>query len=151
MFVGSPIRADKKEAERLGSGDFFFPSVFVIHIKGAQLKKNGVAVDIINFGEGSAEENAPLLEAFHAKVNNHDNRSLLASAFGILSLFSSNIVTLPPGETMLRQMISATPIIRGNAGEGGSASDAGANEEFEVFLVEIRLFFLTQVWFRSRY
>jgi 26S proteasome regulatory subunit N10 len=82
---------------------------------GGQLKKNKIAVDIVNFGEGCAEENRALLETFHASVNNHDN---------------SFFVTLPPGEHMLSQMIASTPIVRGTdagpAGDGGSAGPAAS-------------------------
>lgn len=67
LFVGSPISATEAELKRLG----------------AQLKKNKIALDVINFGEGAAEENRARLEAFVAAANNHDN---------------SHIVTLPPGE-----------------------------------------------------
>lgn len=90
VFIGSPITSQEAELKRLGG----------------QLKKNKIAVDIINFGEGSAEENRSMLESFIESVNNHDN---------------SHIVTLPPGERMLSQMLSSTPIIRGDAPQANAA------------------------------
>ena len=56
VFVGSPIEADERTLVRLAK----------------KLKKNNVAVDIINFGE-EAENNAKL-EAFINNVNSGDNR-----------------------------------------------------------------------------
>jgi len=95
VFVGSPVNASEADLKRLGG----------------QLKKNKIAVDIVNFGEGCAEENRALLEIFHGSVNNHDN---------------SFFVTLPPGEHMLSQMIASTPIVRGaDAGPAGDAGGAG--------------------------
>jgi len=85
------------------------------------LKKNKIAVDLVSFGEGCAEENRPKLESLHGAVNNHDN---------------SFIVTLPPGEHMLSQMIASTPIVRGAdagpapAGGAGAAGGGGTYEEY---------------------
>ncbi len=83
------------------------------------LKKNKIALDVISFGEGAAEENRERLEAFVAAANNHDN---------------SHIVTLPPGERMLSQMISSTPIIRedGGADAGGQPGAGGGFDEFGI-------------------
>jgi len=102
LFVGSPVSNTDIDLKRLGG----------------QLKKNKIALDIVNFGEGAAEENRPKLESFVSAVNNHEN---------------SHIVTLPPGEHMLSQMLNATPIVRGDAAApaegaagvppGGSALD----------------------------
>jgi 26S proteasome regulatory subunit N10 len=55
VFVGSPIDVEEKELIRLGK----------------KMKKNNVAVDIINFGEEG--ENQAKLEAFVNAVN-IDNR-----------------------------------------------------------------------------
>lgn len=102
VFVGSPVNASDAELKRLGG----------------QLKKNKIAVDIVNFGENCAEENRAKLEVLHAAVNNHDN---------------SFLVTLPPGERMLSQMIATTPIIQGtdaSPSAGGSTSAAGNFDEY---------------------
>ena len=55
-FVGSPIDATEKEIEKVGKN----------------LKKNGVAVDIVLFGE--VDENNEKLEKFIEKVNSSNNR-----------------------------------------------------------------------------
>lgn len=59
VFVGSPLDEDEKTLVRLGK----------------KLKKNNVAVDVINFGE--EVENTAKLEAFIAAVNSSDNRYML--------------------------------------------------------------------------
>ncbi|KAJ3040531.1 hypothetical protein HK097_002540 [Rhizophlyctis rosea] len=56
VFVGSPLQEDEKALIRLGK----------------KLKKNNVAVDVINFGEEA--ENTAKLEAFINAVNSNDNR-----------------------------------------------------------------------------
>lgn len=56
MFVGSPVDEDERTLVRLAK----------------KLKKNNVAIDIINFGEEA--ENTVKLEAFISNVNNSDNR-----------------------------------------------------------------------------
>jgi 26S proteasome regulatory subunit N10 len=55
-FIGSPLQETKDDLEKLG----------------LRLKKNNIAVDIVNFGE--PEENTEKLEAFINSVNNSDNR-----------------------------------------------------------------------------
>ena len=56
VFVGSPIEEDEKTLVKLGK----------------KLKKNNVAVDVVNFGE--EQENEPKLKAFIEAVNSSDNR-----------------------------------------------------------------------------
>lgn len=91
VFVASPIESDEKTLVKLAK----------------KLKKNNVAVDIINFGEEA--ENTSRLEAFINNVNNSDN---------------SHLVTIPPGPHLLSDMLISTPII---AGEEGSAGNFGAS------------------------
>ncbi|CAG8705237.1 3974_t:CDS:2, partial [Acaulospora morrowiae] len=55
VFVGSPIEADEKTLVKLGK----------------KMRKNSVAMDIINFGEET--ENTEKLNALIAAVNNGDN------------------------------------------------------------------------------
>jgi 26S proteasome regulatory subunit N10 len=55
-FVASPITEDEKTLVRLAK----------------KMKKNNVAIDIVNFGEDG--ENSNKLEAFINSVNNGDNR-----------------------------------------------------------------------------
>ncbi|KAL5557540.1 hypothetical protein UlMin_039776 [Ulmus minor] len=88
VFVGSPIKHDKKSLELIGR----------------KLKKNSVALDIVNFGEeddGKTEK----LEALLNAVNNND---------------SSHIVHVPPGPNVLSDVLISTPIFTGD-GEGASS------------------------------
>ncbi|KAF9430376.1 hypothetical protein BGZ76_000859 [Entomortierella beljakovae] len=100
VFVGSPIEEDEKTLVKLAK----------------KLKKNNIAVDVINFGEEA--ENTTKLEAFVAAVNNNDN---------------SNLVTVPPGPHLLSDILVSSAIV---AGEDGSApayvSSGGGSYEFGV-------------------
>ncbi|PIA18924.1 hypothetical protein COEREDRAFT_79457 [Coemansia reversa NRRL 1564] len=95
-FSASPIEADEKSLVRLGK----------------KLKKNGVSVDVINFGENAANEER--LTAFVDAANNND---------------TSHLLTVPPGPHVLSEQIRASPIVGG----GGSGGDAGAGEGGEDF------------------
>eukprot|EP00262_Sarcandra_glabra_P012028 TRINITY_DN299_c0_g1_i2.p1 TRINITY_DN299_c0_g1~~TRINITY_DN299_c0_g1_i2.p1 ORF type:complete len:441 (+),score=100.43 TRINITY_DN299_c0_g1_i2:97-1323(+) len=93
VFAGSPIKYDKKVLETIGR----------------KLKKNSVALDIVDFGEeddGKPEK----LEALLTAVNNND---------------SSHIVHVPPGPNALSDVLISTPIFTGD-GEGGSGFAAAA-------------------------
>jgi len=95
-FVGSPVQADEKALIKLAK----------------KMKKNNIAVDIVNFGEES--ENTAKLEAFINNVNSGDN---------------SHIVTIPPGPHILSEMLKSTPIAEGEDGvPAGFASGSGDNE-----------------------
>lgn len=100
VFVGSPVEEDEKTLVKLAK----------------KLKKNNIAVDVINFGEES--ENTTKLEAFVAAVNNNDN---------------SNLVTVPPGPHLLSDILVSSAIV---AGEDGAApafvSSGGGSYEFGV-------------------
>ncbi|WPK24762.1 hypothetical protein PUMCH_002052 [Australozyma saopauloensis] len=87
-FVGSPIRESDKELEKLAK----------------KMKKNNVAVDIVNFGEENV--NTAKLEKFHTAVNNHDN---------------SHLVTVPPGPRLLYEVIATSSIL---AEEGFEMADS---------------------------
>ncbi|XP_059282390.1 26S proteasome non-ATPase regulatory subunit 4 homolog isoform X1 [Lycium ferocissimum] len=93
LFAGSPVKQDKKVLEMIGR----------------KLKKNSVALDVVNFGEED-EEKAEKLEALVAAVNNSD---------------SSHIFHIPPGPTALADVLISTPICTGD-GEGGSGFAAAA-------------------------
>jgi 26S proteasome regulatory subunit N10 len=56
MFVGSPVQEDEQTLVKLAK----------------KLKKNNVAVDVVNFGEDSLNQSK--LEAFIEAVNSSDNR-----------------------------------------------------------------------------
>uniref|UniRef100_A0A5B6ZTA2 26S proteasome non-ATPase regulatory subunit 4 n=1 Tax=Davidia involucrata TaxID=16924 RepID=A0A5B6ZTA2_DAVIN len=93
VFSGSPVKYDKKVLEMIGR----------------KLKKNSVALDIVDFGEeddGKPEK----LEALLASVNNND---------------SSHIVHVPSGPNALSDVLISTPIFSGD-GEGGSGFAAAA-------------------------
>jgi len=93
LFVGSPVTASLTELKKIG----------------AALKKNKVAVDIINFGEDSADQNEEKLKSLFEAVNSHDN---------------SNFVTIPPGTAMLADALQHTKIIRPGGGAGPAAGGA---------------------------
>ncbi|CAH9088361.1 unnamed protein product [Cuscuta epithymum] len=93
VFAGSPVKYDKKVLEMIGK----------------KLKKNSVALDVVNFGEED-EAKTEKLEALVAAVNNND---------------SSHIVHVPPGPNALSDVLISTPIFTGD-GEGGSGFAASA-------------------------
>lgn len=93
VFIGSPIKHEKKVLEMIGR----------------KLKKNSVALDIVNFGEDD-EGNTEKLEALLAAVNNND---------------SSHLVHVPAGPNALSDVLLSTPIFTGD-GEGGSGFAAAA-------------------------
>ncbi|KAG7661360.1 RPN10 [[Candida] subhashii] len=90
VFVGSPIQESDKELEKLAK----------------KMKKNNVAIDIINFGEEGV--NTPKLEKFNSIINNHDN---------------SHLVTVPPGPRLLYEVIATSPILIDESFAGGSDMD----------------------------
>ncbi|KAK4760822.1 hypothetical protein SAY87_005715 [Trapa incisa] len=93
VFAGSPIKHEKKLLEMIGR----------------KLKKNSVALDIVDFGEeddGKPEK----LEAVLASVNSND---------------TSHIVHVPAGPNALSDVLINTPIFTGD-GEGGSSFAAAA-------------------------
>jgi len=97
VFVGSPIITDSDQLVRLGK----------------RLKKNNVAVDLVNFGEEA--ENTEKLEAFVSAVNN-DN---------------SHLVTIPPGPHILSDILISSPIIAGDEGGSGvmgSSATSGTSD-----------------------
>ncbi|CAJ0748789.1 3168_t:CDS:2 [Entrophospora sp. SA101] len=83
---------------------------------GKKMKKNNVAVDIINFGEES--ENNSKLEAFINAVNSGDN---------------SHILTVPPGPHILSDALLSSAILAGEDGvPAGFAAGGGNSFEFGV-------------------
>ncbi|KAI8335690.1 hypothetical protein BC941DRAFT_377322 [Chlamydoabsidia padenii] len=99
VFVASPLDCDERTLVRLAK----------------KLKKNNVAIDIINFGEEA--ENTVKLEAFITNVNNSDN---------------SHLVSIPPGPHLLSDMLMSTPIIAGEDGASGNFSSGGGDFEFGI-------------------
>lgn len=94
IFVGSPLKESEKELEKLAK----------------KMKKNNVAIDIINFGEEGV--NTSKLEKFNSIINNHDN---------------SHLVTVPPGPRLLYEVIATSPILVEEGFEMGGAGDFGVD------------------------
>ncbi|CAM8941052.1 unnamed protein product [Rhodiola kirilowii] len=93
VFAGSPVKHDKKSLEMIGR----------------KLKKNSVALDIVEFGEEDDEKHEKL-QVLLTAVNNNDN---------------SHIVHVPAGQNALSDVLISTPIFTGD-GEGGSGFAAAA-------------------------
>lgn len=93
VFVGGPVKYDKKVLEMIGR----------------KLKKNSVALDVVNFGEED-DDKTEKLQALVSAVNNND---------------SSHIVHVPTGANALSDVLISTPIFTGD-GEGGSGFAAAA-------------------------
>lgn len=88
-FVGSPVQETDEELEKLAK----------------KLKKNGVSVDIINFGE--EQTNTTKLEKFISAVNSND---------------TSHLVTVPPGPYLLYEQVDRSAVVR----DEDSGFDQGA-------------------------
>ncbi|CCH44600.1 26S proteasome non-ATPase regulatory subunit [Wickerhamomyces ciferrii] len=82
-----------------------------------KMKKNNIAIDFINYGEESV--NTSKLEKFISIVNSHDN---------------SHLVTAPPSDRLLYEVIGSSPIIVGEddafGGQGGSGDVGGDGFDF---------------------
>ena len=89
LFVGSPLGPEEKDLVRLAK----------------QLKKNSIAVDIVNFGE--VVENRDRLEKFIATIEKDGN---------------SHLVHVPPGPHLLSDALVGSAVIYG---EGASVSSGG--------------------------
>jgi len=97
-FVGSPLEADDKILSKLAK----------------KMKKNNVAIDVINFGEES--DNTAKLEAFVNAVNSGDN---------------SHLITISPGPHILSDMLFSTPVLAGEDGApAGFAAGGGGGGGF---------------------
>jgi len=92
LFVGSPIEESQRELERLGG----------------RLKKNGVSVDVVSFGENNINDTK--LTAFVNAVNNRDNCTL---------------VSVPAGASIITT-------VRGSAILGGGGSGQGDFDQFGI-------------------
>eukprot|EP01112_Ceratiomyxa_fruticulosa_P006877 TRINITY_DN1780_c0_g1_i1.p1 TRINITY_DN1780_c0_g1~~TRINITY_DN1780_c0_g1_i1.p1 ORF type:complete len:368 (-),score=105.69 TRINITY_DN1780_c0_g1_i1:61-1164(-) len=85
-FVGTPLKESVEDLVRLAK----------------RLKKNNIAVDVVNFGEETT--NTERLETFINTLNTNDN---------------SHLVTVPPGPHILSDILLSSPIV---VGEGGGSS-----------------------------
>ena len=95
LFVGSPISDTLAALKKLGK----------------QLKKNSIAVDVINFGsENTSNGNTEKLETFIGAANSSDN---------------SHLVNIPAGPHVMSNMVLTSEIMVPGGG-GGSATSAAA-------------------------
>lgn len=92
VFVCSPIQDDRQELMKLAK----------------KLKKNNIAVDIINFGE--IEQNTAIVEEFIETVNNSQEDS-------------SHLLTITPGPRLLYEQIASSRIILEEGAGGGNGID----------------------------
>jgi hypothetical protein len=145
LFVGSPLEEDERTLVRLGK----------------KLKKNSVAVDVVNFGE--QEENAARLDAFlaavdsgtrsvhlgriqratmhaHAQTPHTHARTLSArvhtQAHNIhrltLVCADSHLVTVPPGPHVLSDILLSSAVLAGEDGAApASVARTGPGGSFE--------------------
>ncbi|SAM67412.1 probable 26S proteasome regulatory subunit Rpn10 [Ustilago bromivora] len=103
VFVGSPVTQSEDDLVKLGK----------------KLKKNNIAVDIVNFGEDA--ENQEKLSKFIEAVNSGEN---------------SHLLSVPAGPQLLSDIILTSPVLQeegGDSGAGPSGSGGGSNNfEFGV-------------------
>ncbi|KAI8325445.1 hypothetical protein GQ54DRAFT_246592, partial [Martensiomyces pterosporus] len=97
-FAASPIAADEKSLVKLGK----------------KLKKNGVSVDVVNFGEHTTNEQK--LTAFVDAANNND---------------TSHLVSIPPGPHVLSEQIRTSSIVGGSSNTGASGAAGGSGGSFD--------------------
>lgn len=117
LFVGSPISASTEQLIKIGK----------------QLKKNNVAVDVVNFGaENAVNDNAEKLEALISAVNSADN---------------SHLVNIPPGPHVLSDLVGTSAIVLdadqisagGGGGAGMGGNDMGIDESDPEMAMAIRM------------
>ncbi|GCE97352.1 proteasome regulatory particle base subunit rpn10 [Zygosaccharomyces mellis] len=106
VFVCSPIQDDRQELMKLAK----------------KLKKNNIAVDIVNFGE--IEHNTAIVEEFIETVNNSQEDS-------------SHLLTIQPGPRLLYEHIAGSRIILeegagGNSGFDGDGAGGNGSMDFGV-------------------
>lgn len=107
VFVCSPIQDDRQELMKLAK----------------KLKKNNIAVDIINFGE--IEHNTPIVEEFIETVNNSQEES-------------SHLLTVQPSPRLLYEHVAGSRIIleEGAGGAGFEGEGAEGDNGFMDFGVD---------------
>jgi len=93
-FIGSPVKESAEDLVKLAK----------------KLKKNNIAVDIVNFGEEA--QNIEKLEAFINAVNTNDE---------------SHLVTVPPGPHILSDILLSSPVVIGEGTGGGFGAAAAAS------------------------
>lgn len=105
IFVCSPITDNREDLIKMAK----------------KLKKNSIAVDVINFGE--TDTNTPLLEEFVETVNSGQEDS------------RSNLLNVTPGTRLLYEQVASSPItLEGSASDTGYGM--GNNDDFMDFGVD---------------
>lgn len=99
VFCCSPIEEDEKTLVRLAK----------------RMKKNGISIDFIAFGELEGE-NTKKLEAFNENVKGGEG---------------SHLAIIPPGPHLLSDALLTTPILGGDGGAGGAGAGAGGADGVE--------------------
>lgn len=79
-----------------------------------KMKKNNIAIDFINYGEESI--NTSKLEKFVSIVNSHDN---------------SHLVTVPPSDRLLYEVVGSSPIVIGEDGGNFNAGGETGGDGFD--------------------
>jgi len=92
IFVGHPLTEDAAELEELGK----------------RLKRNNVAIDVINFAN---MDNVPKLQGLVQAANNSDN---------------SHFMDVPMGVTMITDALITSPILQSENYDSGNAAMGGA-------------------------
>jgi len=92
VFVGHPVEEELSECETLGK----------------RLKRNNVAIDVINFANA---DNVPKLEALVQCANKSDN---------------CHFLDVPIGSSMIIDVLATSPILLGDDAAEGMAGDMGA-------------------------
>jgi len=101
LFVGSPVDIPADKLKKMGG----------------ELKKNNVAIDVINFGEH--DSNTEALKVLVDAANKNDN---------------SHLVTVPVGPHILSDMVVSSPICSSSSGAAGmsrGASTGGGMDDFD--------------------
>ncbi len=79
-----------------------------------KMKKNNIAIDFINYGEESI--NTSKLEKFVSIVNSHDD---------------SHLVTVPPSDRLLYEVVGSSPIVIGEDGGNFNAGGETGGDGFD--------------------
>lgn len=99
LFVGSPVDIPHDKLKKMGG----------------ELKKNNVALDVVNFGEHEA--NTAALDILVSAANKNDN---------------SHLVTVPVGPHLLSDMVVSSPICSSSSAAAGMArSSGGGMDDFD--------------------
>jgi 26S proteasome regulatory subunit N10 len=97
VFIASPVEESEDALTKLGQ----------------RLRKNNIAIDVVNLESGNPEQNSKLQKLVEATKDAADN---------------SHYVQVSPGIQLLSDTLLSSPIL--NSGEGGQAGGVGGMNEF---------------------